>query len=223
MFSRATTTRTTIAAATLAAAGLLAAGCSSLSGGGDSTQPSLSTSGSATPSATSSSVTSSPTGDTPTSSTSSDAGGSGGSAHGGQCETANLKATAGHGNAAAGNHYVPLTFTNTGSGTCTMSGWPGVSYVNAPKGGPVGKPAHRTGDDGGAVTLAPGESAVAKVDEVQVRNYDPNACGLTGVKGLRVYPPNNTASLFVPLSNAHACSGTGIPGEQLEVKPVTPS
>lgn len=220
MSSGATTTRTTVAAVTLAAAGALAAGCSSLSGGG-SQQPSLSVSDSAAPTTTSSTSAAPTTTASTTAQPTTSTGGGGDGGH--ACATSDLKVAAGHGNAGAGNHYVPLRFTNTGSAPCTMQGWPGVSYVEQPQGGPVGKPAHRSGNGGGAVTLQPGGSAVAKIDEVQVHNYDPGACQLTRVKGLRVYPPNNTASRFVPMPNAHACSGAKIPGEQLQVKPVQPA
>lgn len=217
MTSRGKTTRTTVAAATIIAAGALVAGCSSLSGGG---KPSPTT-GPPTPAGSASSSSAAPTTVVPpppsptTTSTQAEAGGTDA---GGQCRTANLKVTIAHGTAGAGNHYVPIRFTNTGGAPCTLRGWPGVSYVKQPHGQPVGAPAQRVGQPQGTVRLQPGETASAALDRIQVHNYPPAKCDLTPVQGLRVYPPGNTASAFVPLDGAQACSSTAIPGAQLTIK-----
>ena len=50
-------------------------------------------------------------------------------------------------------------------------------------------------------------------------NCDATACLPTPVRGLRVYPPGDTASLFVPTAGT-GCAGTP-PGPQLTVRTVT--
>lgn len=190
--------------------------CSTLSGSG---------SGGSTPSppATSSSQSSSsqPSGTT-TAPDAASGGGSNDSPSPQDCRTANLKVTLGHSEGATGHTYLPIIFTNIGKQTCTMVAWPGVSYVTGNNGHQVGQAAQRDGSRGSAVTLKPGEVASAMVDQVQVQNYDPQVCQPTQVRGLRIYPPHNTASVFIPESNAQACANTTIPGRQLGVQSIKP-
>lgn len=119
------------------------------------------------------------------------------------CQTANLAASLGSPNGAAGTIYYTLTLTNKGSSTCTMFGYPGVSFVTGPSGTQVGAAATRTG---GAtptvVTVAPSASAHATLGISEASNYGPG-CEMTPVTGLRVYPPGQTGALYV----AH--TGTG--------------
>jgi Protein of unknown function (DUF4232) len=133
-----------------------------------------------------------------------------------RCTTAELRATLGAGDGAAGSVYRPLLFTNTGARTCALRGFPGVSYVGGDDGHQVGPAAQEVGDRGGAVTLRPGGQAAATVQFVQVANFDPAVCRPTPVRGLRVYPPGDTASLFVA-ADGTGCAGTP-PGPQLTVR-----
>src|SRR5690606_18437704 len=55
-----------------------------------------------------------------------------------------------------------------------------------------------TGGKGEPVTVQPGQVAHAPVGFVRVQNYDPADCKPTPVRGLRVYPPQETNSMFVP-------------------------
>ncbi|TSD93943.1 DUF4232 domain-containing protein [Skermania sp. ID1734] len=137
------------------------------------------------------------------------------------CRAGDLHATLGQGGGAAGSVIFPLIFTNTGSKTCVLDGFPGVSYVNEPHGDPVGPAADRTGDTPEPVRLAPGGQASALLRAVNVQNYPEDICGPTPVKGLRVYPPNDVNSLFIAYP-ATACSKTGPNIHQLTVGPVTP-
>jgi hypothetical protein len=141
-------------------------------------------------------------------------------ASGSDCKIADLSLRLGGGDAAAGTSYRALVFTNKGSRTCTIQGFPGVSYVTGDDGHQVGPAAYRTGSKGEVVTLKPGDSAFADVGFVQVANFDPAVCKPTEVRGLRVYPPHDFDSLF--LSNAGTgCAGTP-PGNQLTVGTVQP-
>ena len=141
--------------------------------------------------------------------------GSGGS---GECKAANLKLSIGSGDAAAGHFYVPIVFTNTGSASCTMRGWPGVSYVTGDSGSQVGQPAKRTGTEGPAVTLAPNAVASSVVTVTDVAVFDASSCQPTPVRGFRVYAPDDTASMFVPRSGT-GCAGNP-PSPQLQVQTV---
>ncbi len=160
----------------------------------------------------------------PTTTSSVPAGGAttqlGGGSSGGtpECKASNLKLSLGSGDAAAGHFYVPIVFTNTGSTTCLMRGWPGVSYVTGDNGTQVGAPAQRTGSIGSAVTLAPNAVASSIVTVTDVSVFDANSCRPTPVRGFRVYAPDDTASMFI------ARSGTGCAGNpsspQLQVQTV---
>jgi hypothetical protein len=139
----------------------------------------------------------------------------------GECKASDLKLSVGDGDAAAGTVYRPLVFTNAGTRSCVIQGFPGVSYVTGDDGHQVGPAAVRIGTKGGAIELKPGAKAQAPVGFTQVRNYDAAVCKPTAVRGLRVYPPQETASMFVPLEGT-GCAGNP-PGRQLTVKTIQPA
>ncbi|HEX3780964.1 MAG TPA: DUF4232 domain-containing protein [Pseudonocardiaceae bacterium] len=142
--------------------------------------------------------------------------GSGGTA---ECKAAGLKLSIGQGDAAAGHSYLPIEFTNTGSSTCVMRGWPGVSYVTGDNGTQVGQPAARTGTIGSSVTLAPGATASSIVTVTDVAVFgDGSPCQPTPIRGFRVYAPDDTASLFIAKSG-EGCAGNP-PSPQLQVETV---
>ncbi|MGD9529387.1 MAG: DUF4232 domain-containing protein [Pseudonocardia sp.] len=136
-----------------------------------------------------------------------------------RCTTAELTGSLGTPDGAAGSTYRPLLLTNTGTRTCELRGFPGVSYVTGDDGQQVGPAAQEEGERGPQVELAPGEAASATVRFVNVGNFDEAACVPVPVRGLRVYPPGDTASLFVPAEGT-GCSGTP-PQPQLTVTTVT--
>ena len=136
-----------------------------------------------------------------------------------ECKVADLSLRLGGGDAAAGTSYRALVFTNKSARTCTMQGFPGVSYVAGDDGHQVGPAAYRTGSKGPVITLKPGDSAFAPVGFVQVANYDPAVCKPTEVRGLRVYPPHDYDSAFVP-DPGTGCAASSLPGNQLTVATV---
>jgi hypothetical protein len=99
---------------------------------------------------------------------------------------------------------LPLTFTNTGSALCTLQGFPGVSAVIA-NGVQLGQPATReTVTSTPLVSLEPGQTTQATF--TYVSPYI--ACtSPTLALGLRVYPPNQTAALFVATTGVGQCPG----------------
>ncbi|OLT04964.1 hypothetical protein BJF90_21230 [Pseudonocardia sp. CNS-004] len=115
--------------------------------------------------------------------------------------------------------YRPLIFTNTGSRTCELRGFPGVSYVAGDDGHQVGPAAAMSGERGGQVPIAPGGTAQAQLQLANVQNYETDACHPVPVRGLRVYPPGDTAALFVPVEGT-GCSATP-PGNQLSIRTIT--
>jgi Protein of unknown function (DUF4232) len=135
------------------------------------------------------------------------------------CNSADIKLSVGRGDAAAGTVYRPLVFTNGGDHPCVIQGFPGVSYAGGADGHQVGAAAVRTGTKGAPITLNKGDSAYADIGMVNVQNYDPVTCQPQPVRGLRVYPPQETASMFVDLPTT-GCGNHNIPGNQLTVKTI---
>lgn len=120
------------------------------------------------------------------------------------CLTADLTASLGAPNGAAGTIYYQLRLTNKGGAACTLAGYPGVSFVAGASGAQVGAGAARTPGNATALTLAPGQSASSALGIAVASNYG-SACQITDVAGLRVYPPGQTTALFVPHSD-QACA-----------------
>jgi hypothetical protein len=135
------------------------------------------------------------------------------------CATSELKGSLGPAEGAAGSVVQTLLLTNVGTRTCELRGFPGVSYVAGEDGHQVGPAATMSGPRGGEVQLAPGKSAGAALKLVNVQNYDTAVCKPTAVRGLRVYPPGDTSSLYVPREGT-GCAGTP-PGDQISVQTVT--
>jgi hypothetical protein len=112
---------------------------------------------------------------------------------------------------AAGSVYYPLEFTNISGATCSMYGYPGVSFVSAPGGAELGGAAVRNPAVGPAlVMLAPGAEARATVQVAVAQNYPPSRCKPVAAHWLRVYPPGQYVPLYTDLT-AMTCTGT-IPG-----------
>ena len=126
------------------------------------------------------------------------------------CASSQLSAALNNRGVGAGQFYAELVFTNTSATTCTLSGYPGVSYVGA-NGVQSGNPAQRSSvDPVTTVTLKPHGTAGAQFqDSNGISGYSPEQCQLAPADGLRVYPPGQTAALFVPWQTQH-CAGTGI-------------
>lgn len=126
-----------------------------------------------------------------------------------RCKASALKAsTDARGGGAAGSVYMQLILTNSGTAACHLKGFAGVSLTNGPGGQPIGAPARR--DASAPVTdvlLAPGQSGTAVLRYTQARNY--SDCVLAPAAGFRIYPPEDTASLFVA-QPSDACSNASI-------------
>jgi hypothetical protein len=119
---------------------------------------------------------------------------------------------------AAGSGYVPLRFSNTGTTTCALYGFPGVSGV----GSNGARPGSSAGWDHSftptTVVLAPGATSHAVLRIADVYNYPTSVRGPVAAYGLRIHPPNQTASVVLPFS-FDACSKTG--PIYLNTRPIT--
>jgi hypothetical protein len=127
----------------------------------------------------------------------------------GLCKAAGLSAaTDASGGGAAGSVYMKLNLTNTGSEPCVLRGFAGVSLTADAAGAPIGAPAVRDESAMPAdVLLAPGQTGSAVLRYTQAGNY--TDCAMVDAAGYRIYPPEDTASLFLP-QPTKACSNTGI-------------
>ena len=189
---------------TAAAAALLLSGC-----GGSSTQTQPATSpptpSSSTPSEPTATATATATATEASAAASSQAAQSGTAL----CKASGLTAaTDSSGGGAAGSIYMQLILTNSGSEPCLLRGFAGVSLTAGAEGEPIGAAATR--DDSTPVTdvlLAPGKAGAATLRYTQAANY-PN-CTRTPAAGFRVYPPEDTASLFLA-QQLDACSNADI-------------
>jgi len=132
---------------------------------------------------------------------------------GGTCSAGQLSGSLTPQQGAAGSVIASLTLTNNGSAPCTLSGYPGVSFVDA-NGAPVGAPASRDASGAGTVTLHPGASASAGVRITQPGVIG-QVCNPHQAAGVRVYPPDSYESLVVPYSG-QACGNPKV--SQLQVK-----
>jgi hypothetical protein len=125
------------------------------------------------------------------------------------CKSADLTAaTDSAGGGAAGSVYLQLILTNSGAEPCLLKGFAGVSLTADANGAPIGAAANR--DDSTPVAdvlLEPAKAGTATLRYTQAANYPD--CTLTPAAGFRVYPPEDTASLFVA-DPRDACSNAGI-------------
>jgi hypothetical protein len=122
------------------------------------------------------------------------------------CPTSALKSSVGTGNGAAGSTYYPLEFTNASGAACTLFGYPGVSFVTGTGGSQIGGAASRNpAVTSQLVTLAPGSTAHATLQVVNAMNYPEAECHLVTAHTMKIYPPNQTAPIYLSF-NAPACS-----------------
>jgi hypothetical protein len=130
----------------------------------------------------------------------------------------------------AGGAAYYLEFTNLSGHACTLRGYPGVSAVSL-NGRQLGSPAGWGAPATTTVRLASGATATADLQIADPGGYG-NRCllpppwqqpwrhgTLPTAAGLRVYPPNQTASTVIPYP-LQACAHTG--PVWIHAGPVTP-
>ncbi|MGH3395331.1 MAG: DUF4232 domain-containing protein [Streptosporangiaceae bacterium] len=126
------------------------------------------------------------------------------------CVTSALSASLGQGNGAAGSTIIPLEFRNTSSSACTLFGYPGVSFVTGPGGSQIGNSASEdSATPRQSVTLAAGSTAHALLQVAVAQNYPPSRCHLVQAHWLKIFPPGETAPLYVKFNSA-TCTAKSI-------------
>jgi hypothetical protein len=200
MTSPAHLTRSLLAGAVLAGLAALVTGCGSTSAGAGSGGPS---GGSTSPSATSPVASTASAPSTPSTTT---AGTQPTGIPVATCATRDLSVKIGDSEGTAGSVYTVLDFTNVGADTCTMYGYPGVSFG-------AGKPVKQVGLAAAEnktpprvlVMLHPGQVANALLRVVDAGNFSSSACGPTAATLLQIFPPNQTTPVYLQYSS-QACS-----------------
>lgn len=126
-----------------------------------------------------------------------------------RCHTGDLKAATGGVESNAGVLYLSLVFTNKSAAKCSLTGYPTVSWVSAKTGKTVNKPFAPDTAAATPVLLEPGAKAHATLAYHQPDEVDPAKCKPVTVKGYKVAPPQESASILV-VGSTVACSSTGI-------------
>jgi len=123
------------------------------------------------------------------------------------CATSSLDVKQGLAQGYAGGVYEVIDFTNTSNAPCSLLGYPGVSLVTGPPHTQIGLAAKRSTTSGQVklITLAPGATANAQLQIVDALNYPSATCGPTKAAALKVYPPNQKASVYLP-NTSEACT-----------------
>jgi hypothetical protein len=188
-------------------AGALAAAVAGCSSGGSSSTPSA-TSGQASSAASSASApAAAPSASGAGGSVSPDAASQ--SASGTACATQHLQAKVVNTEGAAGSVYQNIDFTNSGSTSCTLYGYPGVSLGTGMPFSQVGAAATRSTTAAPAVaTLAPGQTANAVLRVVQAGNYPQATCSPTATTYLQIYPPDQTTAIYLAFNSTGCKSST---------------
>lgn len=115
----------------------------------------------------------------------------------GLCKAAGLTGTIDStGGGAAGSVYMKLILTNSGSEPCVLRGFAGVSLTADANGAPIGAAATRDESTPAAdLVLEPGQAGTATLRYSQAANHPD--CTMAPAAGFRIYPPEDTASLFI--------------------------
>jgi Protein of unknown function (DUF4232) len=126
----------------------------------------------------------------------------------GACPTRSLGVKAGTSQGTAGSVYTNIVFTNISEVTCTLYGYPGVSFTANRSGSQVQVGAAASRNPIAApelVTLAPRSVAHALLRIVDADNYPQSACGPVTADFLQIYPPGQTTPIYLGHTSP-ACS-----------------
>ena len=106
--------------------------------------------------------------------------------------------------------YQVVVLTNTSAATCSLYGYPGVSFVTGQGGSQIGKPASKnTVIPPALVTLAPGGKADLLLAVHDAGAYSASTCKLTKVDWLKIYPPGDYGAVYVQY-NTQACGNPSV-------------
>lgn len=114
-----------------------------------------------------------------------------------------------YGQGAAGSTYIPLEFTNVGTRTCTLNGYPAVAALDRSLNqlGPAATRNHLITPS--TVTLAPGQTAHAVLQYIQAVATNCPLAQQVPAYELQVNPPNRTNTDHA-LFDFETCPGTTV-------------
>lgn len=128
------------------------------------------------------------------------------------CSSASLQASlATGGGSGAGTALPYLVLKNTGASSCTVRGYPGVSFVGSQNGTQLGAAGLQVDESAvQTVTLAVGQAAHSQLRISRGENYPADKCSPAQADGFRVYPPDEVQALFVAASGFTACTSDSV-------------
>jgi uncharacterized protein DUF4232 len=185
------------------------AGCSSPSASSLSTSPAATTgssasNGAAASSASAAAPTSGPASSAAVNPNAATAGGPPG------CATRDLKVTVGVAQGAAGSVYQVIDFTNIGTASCSLYGYPGIALAGGSPVTQIGAAASRSPQAAPAlVSLAPGAVANTLLRITQAQNYPTSKCSPMASTYLQIYPPNQTTPIYLGYKST-GCSARSV-------------
>lgn len=117
------------------------------------------------------------------------------------CSPANLVVWAGPqaGGGTAGGFGYEIQFTNLGTGSCTLAGFPGVSAVSL-KGKRIGAAATHGPGKVKQIVLAPKHAAIATLQVADALNFPKAKCAPKMAAGLRVALPGGSGAKVAPIA-----------------------
>ena len=130
-----------------------------------------------------------------------------------ECTTAMLRVKIGSSNGAAGTIYYDIVFTNVGSGSCFLQGYPGVSLVSAGStaGSQIGSDAKRDPvTPSRQIRLAAGQTAHAVLGVAEAANFPASKCDAVTAHWLKIFPPDQTVAAYAPFTT-QTCASTSLP------------
>lgn len=112
------------------------------------------------------------------------------------CLASHMTAKISEPSGSAGSQYYTVTLHNTGQ-ACSLAGYPGVSLVDI-KDNQIGAPAKRSGQNISTITVPANGSASFSLEISNALLY--GDCTPAQSAGLKIYPPENTEWITIPLS-----------------------
>lgn len=195
-----------LAGSIIGAAVVAAAGCSSGSNSSPGTTITVTT-----PAPSSASVPTSVPTSPPVSVPATASNGTGGVAGARPCTTSGLHVGTGSTQGAAGTSFTRIVFTNISGSSCTLGGFPGASLVTSGSdaGSQIGAAAKRSATSPArTVTLGAGEAAHAVLGVAVAGNFPAGKCRPVSAHWLKIFPPNQRAAAYTPLSTQTCASAS---------------
>ncbi len=122
------------------------------------------------------------------------------------CLASELKVSLNGTEGAAGSTDLNIVLTNASSHTCSLLGFPGVSFVSHPGGKQLGAAAVRSKALAPVrVVLESGDDAHLTVAVAQAVNFPAGKCQPTPANWLRIYPPGDFGSVYLSY-HSQACA-----------------